>query len=264
MRRLVLLAALCLGVAACGGSSDAGTGEPAPATDQPRTGPLTPTDPSRISAEQAAAIAHLGEVADTAAPTGHHHGGHSDAGPYPTVVLPPQDQAGLDRQWAAARRAATNLDTPEEAAEAGYVRAAAQGPGVGVHWVKWSLVDAPFDPEQPAMLLFDERGGAAELAGFSYWLLSDDEPAGFAGANDHWHQHTGLCIVNGWVDREMSAGPEACAGTYLGGADLWMLHAWVVEGYENRWGDFAVMNPRLCPSVQQTPELARCPDDFTL
>ena len=108
-------------------------------------------------------------------------------------------------------------------------------------------------------------GDEAELVGFSYWLRSEGgPPAWFAGPNDTWHQHTGLCVVNGWVDREMSGGPDACAGTILGGADLWMLHAWVVEGWENRWGDFAVMNPSLCPPVEGTPELARCPEAFTL
>ena len=79
-----------------------------------------------------------------------------------------------------------------------------QGAGVGVHWVDWTLIDAPFDPARPAMLLFDERAGATELVGFSYWVRTPT-PDGFAGSNDVWHQHTNLCIVNGWVDREMSA-----------------------------------------------------------
>lgn len=263
MRCRVLVVAICLTAAACDSSGGTTTGA-APTSSATRTGPLTPTDPSRVSAEQAAAIAHLGKVADAAPPSGHHHEGHGDAGPQSTVSLSGTEQAELDDQWSAARAAAEELDTPEEAAAAGYVRAAAQGPGVGVHWVKWSLVDAPFDPEQPAMLLFDERNGRGDLAGFSYWVRSDGAPEGFAGPNDHWHQHTGLCIVNGWVDREMSAGPDACAGTYLGGADLWMLHAWVVDGYANRWGDFAVMNPRLCPAMRDTPDLSRCPEDFTL
>ena len=51
------------------------------------------------------------------------------------------------------------------------------------------------------MLLLDERDGADDLVGFSYWIRAD-APEGFAGANDVWHQHTNLCIVNGWVDRE--------------------------------------------------------------
>ena len=113
------------------------------------------------------------------------------------------------------------------------------------------------------MLLFDGREGRhqGELAGYSYWLHDDAEPQGFAGPNDHWHQHQGICVVNGFVDREGAAGPDVCAGTYFGGADLWMLHAWVVPGWENRWGPFTTMNPSLCPAVAGTPELARCPDE---
>jgi len=115
------------------------------------------------------------------------------------------------------------------------------------------------------MLLFDRHDdGTTVLVGFSYWLRSSHEPAGFAGNNDHWHQHTGLCIVNGWVDRELATGPEACAGTYLAGSDLWMLHAWIVPGWTNRWGTFAVRNPTLCPPAAGTPDILRCPAEFTL
>jgi hypothetical protein len=254
----------------CSGGDDAGGGTGAAsavAGSEPRTGPLTPDDPDRISAAEAAAIVRLGEVAVGDLPLaadGHAHG-HDDPGSQTTLVLADDDRAAFDQEWAAAVDAAAALATPAAATAAGYVVAAAPGPGVGTHWVKWSLIDASFDAASPAMLLFDGEGDEAELVGFSYWLRSEGgPPAGFAGPNDTWHQHTGLCVVNGWVDREMSGGPDACAGTFLGGADLWMLHAWVVEGWENRWGDFAVMNPALCPPVQGTPELARCPEEFTL
>ena len=109
------------------------------------------------------------------------------------------------------------------------------------------------------MLLFDERRQPAVLVGYSYWLQSPTEPEGFAGYNDHWHQHTGLCVVNGWVDREEASSPTACAGTYLAGGDLWMLHAWVVPGYRNRNGRFANTNMALCPSKYGTPDILRCP-----
>ena len=63
-----------------------------------------------------------------------------------------------------------------------------------------------------------------------------------------------------WVDREEATGPSDCAGTYLAGGDLWMLHAWVVRGYDNRDGRFATFNPKLCPPDAGTPDLLRCPD----
>jgi hypothetical protein len=249
-------------VAACG--DDRGS------ADAPRTGPLTPLDPERIPEAQRTAVERLGAAADPDVPGAHgghdgHGAGHGDhAGPVTTVELPAGDRPTFDAQWAAARAAAGALATVADAEAAGYVQSAAPGPGVGAHFVDWTLVDAPFDPARPAMLLYDLDAPGRPLVGFSYWLLSDAAPEGFAGPNDEWHQHTGLCVVNGWVDREMSSGSEGCAGTYLGGADLWMLHAWVVPGHENRWGDFAVFNPALCPSNADTPDVLRCPSEPAL
>src|SRR5918993_1570997 len=72
---------------------------------------------------------------------------------------PPAEQATFDQQWATAVAAVAALDTPAELAEAGYVQAAVQGAGVGVHYVDWTRIDQPFDPARPAMVLVDERGG---------------------------------------------------------------------------------------------------------
>ena len=91
-------------------------------------------------------------------------------------------------------------------------------------------------------------------------VQSPTEPEGFAGPNDHWHQHQGLCVVNGWVDRERVSGPDACAGTFLAGGDLWMLHAWVVPSFPDRLGKFATFNPVLCPPAAGTPDISRCPE----
>ena len=41
--------------------------------------------------------------------------------------------------------------------------------------------------------------------------------------------------------------PSACEGSWVGGDDLWMLHAWVVPGYDNPAGVFAATNRKLCP-----------------
>ncbi len=151
------------------------------------------------------------------------------------------------------------LDSIDEIEALGYVRSSAPIAGIGSHWVRWPQLAEPFDPAQPSMVLFDESREPARLVGYSYWVQSPTEPEGFAGSNDHWHQHQGLCIVNGWADRERSTGPDACAGTYLAGGDLWMLHAWPVDGYENTDGRFATFNPKLCPSIFGTPDVARCP-----
>jgi hypothetical protein len=66
-------------------------------------------------------------------------------------------------------------------------------------------------------------GGARH--GFSYWVQADREPEGFAGPHDVWHTHSGLCVVNGWVEREEVADAAQCPGSWLAGGDLWMVHA---------------------------------------
>ena len=40
-----------------------------------------------------------------------------------------------------------------------------------------------------------------------------------------------------------------------------MLHAWVVPGWDNRKGEFAPFNPKLCPRATGTPDVNRCPTD---
>jgi len=240
---------------ACGG--DDATAPTTPS--ELRIGPLTPRDPGRITTDQRQAIADLAAAVSGEAPgPAAHHMDGSDAATATTVPLDPTDQATFDEQWAAAVAAVDDLDSPGELAAAGYVQAAVQGAGVGVHYVDWALVDRPFDPARPAMVLVDERAGRHDLVGFSYWIHAA-EPDGFAGPNDVWHQHTNLCIVNGWVDREMAATAADCAGDFLGGADLWMLHAWVVPGHENRWGPFATFLPSMCPATAGSPDVGRCP-----
>jgi hypothetical protein len=218
-----------------------------------------------LSADQQAVVERLA-AASRALPVeqttvqDHDHASPSSFGPVEEVALTADEQALFDRQWAAAQTAASTLATPEAAAAAGYVRAASQLPGVGTHWVNWTLVDAPFDPAHPSMLLFDESPlHPSRLTGLSYWVHGPVPPEGFAGPNDVWHRHGGLCFVNGWDVKEGVAS-DACPGQWLDGRDLWMLHAWVVPGLPNLWGEFAPRNPGLCPPSWQTlPDVLQCP-----
>ncbi|MFN8023600.1 MAG: hypothetical protein U0Q03_18875 [Acidimicrobiales bacterium] len=240
-------------------AAPASTASTAPVGRAPRTGPLTPLDAERISAAQRSAIEALGD-SGAVEPSGSHAHGHGVLSSTIEVPLLTGDAATFNDQWMRAQRATTRFDTVDELGRAGFVRASAPGPGVGTHWVRWTQVAAPFDPAEPSMVLLDETVEPPRLVAFVYWLQWPVEPIGFAGGNDHWHQHTGLCVVNGWVDREEAGGPDRCAGTYLAGGDLWMLHAWVVPGFENRLGRFANVHPALCPSRYGTPDIARCPD----
>lgn len=160
-----------------------------------------------------------------------------------------QDQReDLAAQLAVATRVVPRYNTVEEAEAVGYVQGSGISDGSGAHWIKWSLVDQPFDPEAPSMLLFEEVewGKGPELIAFSYWVASVREPDGFAGDLDIWHRHLGMCFENGWLANDGIPDSDSCEGDWINGSDLWMLHAWVVPDMENKLGQFAVVNPRLC------------------
>jgi hypothetical protein len=198
-------------------------------------------------------LCHLGP----SDPTHFDTGVHVVFGPVKQVRLSPAQRAVFAQQWTRAVAASASLATPALAAAAGYVQAAGFLRGVGTHWIKWSLIGQPFDPAQPSMLLFDGRAGQPNrLVGFSYWVASDGEPDGFAGPNDDWHRHAGLCFTAaGWLAEEGSSN-AACNGYWLNGQDLWMLHAWVVPRFPNSWGRFAPINPTLCPIGG--PDILQC------
>jgi hypothetical protein len=219
--------------------------------------PVSEAQPTRLASGQAEAIVSLGR---TGAGIPTSDAGHAHTDSVTEVALDAVDAPDFERQWSAAQDAIALHDTQDEASKLGYVRATAPAGGIGTHWVLWSQIAKPFDPAVPSMLLFDERRDPAVLVGYSYALQSPTRPDGFAGANDHWHQHRGLCVDDGWVVREQTSGPDACGGTYIAGGDFWMLHAWVVPGWDNRKGDFAPFNPKLCPPVVGTPDVNRCPD----
>ena len=244
---------LLLTVAACG--SD---GDPKPAATRSGGGRV-------LAPAEAAALRRLADTGGAHHLGGHDamadHEGHAAFGPVDEVPLAPEDQARFDVEWAAAVEAAAGLTTPEAATDAGYAQASAPVAGVGTHWVRWTLVDAPFAPARPAMLLFEQRPGRPHrLAGFSYWVRSEGAPPdGFAGPNDRWHRHDGLCFVDGWLDREDVPSPAGCDdGVWLSGDSLWMLHAWVMPDRPNAWGRFAPTNPDLCPPKASVPDIASC------
>jgi hypothetical protein len=219
--------------------------------------PTSRAQPAQLASGEAEAIVALGATG-AGIPVGGS--GHSHSDTVADVALDSVDAPIFDSQWAAAQAAIPNHDTEEEAAALGYVRATAPAGGIGTHWVLWSQIAKPFDPAVPSMLLFDERKNPPILVGYSYALQAPTVPEGFAGPNDHWHQHRGLCVDDGWVVREQASGPDACGGTYIAGGDFWMLHAWVVPDWSNRKGAFAPFNPKLCPPIAGTADVNRCPD----
>jgi hypothetical protein len=211
--------------------------------------------PTLVPAEQAA-VERLAADNPTVTTT-QSHGDPHVFGPATEVPLTPDETGVFAAQWSTAQTAATEFPTIAAAEAAGYVLSSVPAPGVGVHYVNWELIAQPFDPARPSMLLFS----GAHLVGFSYWVERTTEPVGFAGPNDMWHTHHGLCVVNGWVEREDVESAAECPGTLLEGSNLWMLHAWVVPAYKNKWGQFALTNPTLCPSRFKVPDMGSCSPD---
>lgn len=203
-------------------------------------------DRSRLPTDEAVALAILSRERSAPVPAGdghdhdHDHSSHSHD-------MTAEQQEQFDAQWEAATAAVDHLDTLEEIEAAGYVRGSGETDGAGSHYVKWSMVDRPFDPAEPSMLLFDELvyGEDPELIAYSYWVTSDDTPEGFAGEEDSWHRHRGVCFINGMITEENLL-REECVGDWFNGEDMWMLHAWVVPGVENPYGVFHNVNPFLC------------------
>lgn len=193
---------------------------------------------------EAAALAALvqegpGQV-DIDAP--HHMAMDMDAMPSQS------DQEALAAELALATAAVPNYRTVAAAAAAGYIPVSPPVDGIGSHWIKWSLVAEPFDLQAPSQLLFEEvrSGQGPELVAFSYWVRSDGPPEGFTGQTDQWHRHLGLCFEDGWLKTESVPDRESCSGDWIEGSNLWMLHAWIVPGLENRFGVFHTTNPLLC------------------
>ncbi|MEO7370201.1 MAG: hypothetical protein ABIZ69_05015 [Ilumatobacteraceae bacterium] len=261
MRRWLVFALLVGVVVAVsiGFSPDGSTSSVSPATTTANTGTFFPTSRAQLTnlrQVDSEAIVALGATG-AGIPASNQDHNHTES--FPEVALSATDAPVFASQWSAAQNAIAAHDTEAEATALGYVRATAPSAGIGTHWVLWSQIAKPFDPAVPSMLLFDERRTPPVLVGYSYALSSPTLPEGFAGPNDHWHQHRGLCVDGGWVVREQAAGAEACSGTYIAGGDFWMLHAWVVPGWDNRKGEFAPFNPKLCPSNVGTPDVNRCP-----
>lgn len=207
---------------------------PLPAQQQAALDALAASDPGLVARADPMQMVHAGAIKE--------------------LPLSFAEQAEFEGQLALATGAVAGLDTPAEAAAAGYTQASRELPGIGSHWVNWALIDKPFDPARPAMLLYATLRGTQKLVGYSYFVKSDTEPKGFAGQNDMWHQHGSLCLLNGWLVGEGIEKSE-CPGTWLYGSKLWMMHAWVSPVFVNPWGIFGMMNPNVCPDGLECKDL---------
>lgn len=166
---------------------------------------------SRSRALLATACAAMGLTASALAHDGEHH-----PAPGPAPRLAPETLVQLED----ARRATAKFRDVDVAVAKGYVDIGLFVPNMGWHYLKESLLDGRFDPEQPELLVYadDPCGGKRRLVAVEYAVPFADShraPRGFVGRADAWDANAAF--------------------------QLWTLHAWVWE--YNTDGVFAAFNP---------------------
>ena len=178
--------------------------------------------------------------------------GHFHRGPTAQTPLDEAIRIQLQEQQIQARAVVAKYPTVADAVAAGYRESTVYVPCIGAHYTNTSLAIG-FNPSAPSELLYAGTRPDSRIVGLSYLVYHPGgAPEGFAGTNDHWHQHTfngGLCIAGSGIVVGAESTSEADC-TKLGGrkialTDIWMLHDWATPGFECSWGVFASECPEL-------------------
>jgi hypothetical protein len=285
---LVTLVALVL--TGCSGSSKSGTAKPT-STSPPTTsitavvvgtqgihvipGSATGRSPCEKAAPVPASPGQVGaggggssKDASAAEVAANEHG---ERGMVVQQPLTHAERVALEAQMTLARSVATKYPTVKDALAAGYMMSTPYVPCIGAHYTNFRLAGT-FDPATPSELLYDGTTPDSKIVGLSYLVWHPGgPPPGFAGPNDHWHQHNangGLCLRGGVVIGGEETSRQECAAR--GGRkslliDIWMLHAWIVPGFECSWGVFSGECPelggRMCTNAWDSPDpkdLSQC------
>jgi hypothetical protein len=190
--------------------------------------------------------------------------GHHMAPEIPLALIPAAVRAEMLRQLALTLDVVKKYPTVKAAEAAGYRRAGPFIPGLGTHYIggrpmRGSVIT---DAEilAPATIIFDGTTPDAPIAGFMYMARaasrSAPEPEGFAGPNDKWHFHTGVCTVQGanntteifGFDGSITEADCRKSGGNFAAVTQYMLHVWTVPGYTSPLGVYSHANPALtCP-----------------
>jgi len=180
-----------------------------------------------------------------------------------TQPLDPTTRLALAHQLTLARQVAMRYPTVAAAEAAGWRRAGPFAPGLGAHYFKYSgdngsgyvpngaMTDA--NVLKPASLIYDGTKPTSRIAGLMYLGSGLGFPEGFAGGNDIWHYHTDVCIVmkNGTIDTPFGADTTVTkpmcdgVGGFLDNRTPYMLHAWVVPGYDSPQGVFSHLDEAI-------------------
>jgi hypothetical protein len=224
-------------------------------TDSDPSQPTVSATPSGGSGSTASAAgATSGGVTDV---NGQHvHGvkaGDVAAEAQPDVPLDAPTRALLADQLTTARNHAMQYPTVADATNAGYYLAGGFAPGSGAHYIGFQMTGSgTFDPNAAQSLIYDGTSPTSKIVGLMYYAMGN-APDGFAGPNDHWHRHSSVCIKPsaGRIEVPFPADADVTQAqcTAVGGRYMsvtgYMVHAWVVPGWESPQGVFSHENPNL-------------------
>jgi hypothetical protein len=171
-----------------------------------------------------------------------------------TQAISPADRVKLAQQLELARQTALQYPTVADAEKAGLHRAGPFSPGLGAHYINYAgAISNPDgtmsddDIRKPLAYIYDGTKPTSHIAGLFYMTGAKD-PQGFAGPNDVWHVHHNVCIKpgkNGVIDSPLGADHDAtqeqcdAVGGNLLKQTQYLLHVWVVPGYESPEGVFS-------------------------
>ncbi|MDQ1511584.1 MAG: hypothetical protein QOG50_3428 [Actinomycetota bacterium] len=217
----------------------------------------TPASPGQVGAGGGGSVDNVNVLSS-------EHGGR---GMVKQLPLTHAQRVVLEMQMQQARAVVAKYPTTAAALADHYDKSTPYVPCIGAHYTKFSLAGS-FDPSAPSELLYDGTAPDSKIVGLSYLVVHHNgPPPGFAGPNDHWHQHNangGLCLKGAFVVGGEDVSPQQCAdrgGRKVLLIDVWMMHAWVVPGFECSWGVFSGECPelggRLGGNAWEAPEPAK-------
>jgi hypothetical protein len=175
----------------------------------------------------------------------------------PDEPLDRETRGVLADQLMQARATALRFPTVQDALDGGYVLAGGFAPGSGAHYVLISGAALGSGQglaiETPGSLIYEGTNPDSKIIGLMYLGGGSDAPEGFAGPNDHWHRHSNVCVkfsadgieVPFPADSDVTAKMCRGEGGNLMKITTWMVHAWVVPGWESPLGVFSHDNPNI-------------------
>jgi hypothetical protein len=177
----------------------------------------------------------------------------------PDQPLSAPTRAQLAADLVVARSVAMQYPTVASARAAGMLQAGKFAPEVGAHFISYPNInreirpDGTVDPRYPGGFIYDGISPTSKIVGLMYISLTDSPPGGFPGPNDHWHRHSNLCIQYGKAgiavpfapDRDVTrAQCDSVHGDFMP-KTVWMVHSWVVPGWDSPQGVFSHSNRDL-------------------